>query len=49
MLVGRLIFPGREAKHRLVSFKPLGMESRRKTGGAFSWLQERDMEQNSCT
>ena len=38
------MFPGREVKYRLVSFKPLGMESRRRTGGAFSWSQERDME-----
>jgi len=38
--VGRLMFPSREAKHRLVSFKPLGMESRRKTTGTFSWSPE---------
>jgi len=47
--VGRLMYSGREAEHRLVSFKPLGMESKRKTADAFSWLQEGDMEQDSYT
>ena len=49
ILVGRLMFPGREVKHRLVNFKPLGMKSRRKTAGAFSWSQEGSVEQGSCT
>ena len=30
----------REAKHNVVSFKPLGMESWSKIAGAFSWSQE---------
>ena len=34
------MFSGKEAMHILVSFKPLGMESRSKTAGAFSWSQE---------
>jgi len=43
------MLPGREEKHRLVSFKPLGMELRRKTNGTFSWLAEVKVEQGSCT
>ena len=31
----------REAKHSLVSFKLLGVESRSGTAGAFSWSREK--------
>ena len=35
------MYSGREAEHRLVSFKPLGMESRSRIAGTFSWSQDK--------
>ena len=39
---GKIDASGREAEHSLKSFKPLGVESRRSTVGAFLRSQERE-------
>ena len=37
---GKVKLSSREAMHSEVSFKPLGVESRSRNAGAFSWSQK---------